>query len=137
MRCIIVSSSFVRIRNIRFGKNFLATTLLTMMMPGGMGMTQFGGQTRKAPEPKRDETKMGWFEWACYRTTRAWNGGVRKRAEQTLMYTWAPIVIYFGLKIGTHKFIREPSNGKPSMQPPQPLERKAVWTDVIPFIGSA
>ena len=49
---------------------------------------------------------------------------------------WFPLVMYYGLKQGTHKFYPSDVSNLPEEMQDCPMERNASWTDAIPFIGS-
>ena len=56
--------------------------------------------------------------------------------NKTLEWGWFPLVIYYGLKQGTHKFYPADTSNMPEEMQDCPVERIASWTDAVPFIGS-
>ena len=56
--------------------------------------------------------------------------------NKTLQYGWVPLVVYFGLKQGTHKYYPSSDTNLPVDMMDQQLERLPSWTDAIPIIGS-
>ena len=55
----------------------------------------------------------------------------------TLKYSWIPVVVYMGLKQGTHKYYSDDKiHIGDSIGNDVAFERKASWTDTIPIIGS-
>lgn len=63
-------------------------------------------------------------------------GKVAPYVNKTLQYGWVPLVVYFGLKQGTHKYYPTDESKIPADMMDQQLERVASWTDAIPLIGS-
>merc|ERR1719461_1585304 len=97
-----------------------------MAQMGGMG---FGRGARPPPALQIDESQLSWPEFIKHRATKIWKGGLNKAVEKSLFYGWIPVVMYLGLDLGTHKFVKE---GKM-----MPEERLARWTDIIPIFGTA
>eukprot|EP01084_Bolivina_argentea_P098050 176248_1 len=56
--------------------------------------------------------------------------------NKTLEWGWFPLVLYYGLRQGTHKFYPSDTTNLPDDMQDCPMERSASWTDAIPFIGS-
>ena len=56
--------------------------------------------------------------------------------NKTLEWGWFPLVLYYGLKQGTHKFYPADTTNIPEDMQDCPMERIASWTDAVPFIGS-
>merc|ERR1712087_175777 len=56
--------------------------------------------------------------------------------NKTLEWAWFPLVLYYGLKKGTHKFYPGDAANVPEDMEGVPMERSASWTDAVPFVGS-
>ena len=56
--------------------------------------------------------------------------------NKTLQWSWFPLVMYYGLKQGTHKFYPADTSNLPEEMQDMPMERGASWTDAIPLVGS-
>ena len=57
--------------------------------------------------------------------------------NKVLGYSWIPVVIYYGLKQGTHKYYPGDDIDLPSDLQDTQLDRAPSWTDLLPFVGSA
>eukprot|EP01084_Bolivina_argentea_P053606 98407_1 len=56
--------------------------------------------------------------------------------NKTLEWGWFPLVLYYGLRQGTHKFYPADTSNLPEEMKDVPMERTACWTDAVPLIGS-
>mmetsp|Transcript_64912 Transcript_64912/g.103316 ORF Transcript_64912/g.103316 Transcript_64912/m.103316 type:complete len:126 (-) Transcript_64912:31-408(-) len=56
--------------------------------------------------------------------------------NKTLEWGWFPLVLYYGLKQGTHKYYAADTSNLPEEMQDTPMERNAAWSDCVPFVGS-
>ena len=61
---------------------------------------------------------------------------VAPAVNKALEYGWMPLVIFYGLRQGTHKFYPNDTSHLPDDLKDVPMERLPSFTDAIPFFGS-